>query len=347
MPADADRSLSKRLAAVGVATTLLSDDPQITGHPLAKDFDTIVPIEAGIACGEAALPPDAEPADEVEETHLARCFGEIIQQLESARDNSLLWCHLASLGTIWDAPLVFRNGYMEEGDPPPSYSVLPPNRILPPNGDPDELLGIVQSYAGQVTLFDTCLGALLDFLDESPAGRETLVIVASTRGFPLGEHRRAGECDGALYSELVHTPWIMRFPNGLGAGIRSQTLTEPADLWATLLDWWRLPVPASPTARSLLPLVRQQPFAPRDRLCIRGAATEIAIRTPAWYLRFVEEPELYAKPDDRWEVNNVAQRCPEIVEGLREAASQFTAARSAGSVANLPPLSDVLSFGLE
>ena len=30
--------------------------------------------------------------------------------------------------------------------------------------------------------------------------------VTSPRGFPLGEHRRIGECDQALYGELLHVP---------------------------------------------------------------------------------------------------------------------------------------------
>ena len=85
----------------------------------------------------------------------------------------------------------------------------------------------------------------------------------------------------------------------------------------------------------------------RDRLCIRGNAAEIAIRTPAWFLRGVETPELFAKPDDRWEVNNVAQRCMEVVEGLQEGMAQYAAARLTGRDAELPPLGDALLHGLE
>ena len=100
----------------------------------------------------------------VEQTHFGRCFAEIIDWLESAQGSFLLWCHLGGLGTTWDAPLRFRQAYCEQGDPPPPEAADVPERMLPPQYDPDELLGVMQSYCGQVTLLDTCLGAVLGFL---------------------------------------------------------------------------------------------------------------------------------------------------------------------------------------
>ncbi len=84
----------------------------------------------------------------------------------------------------------------------------------------------------------------------------------------------------------------------------------------------------------------------RDRLVVAGAGQERAIRTPAWYLHKVEPPELYVKPDDFWEVNDVAVRCQEVVECLLDAADRFEQTIYSGSVADLPALSDVLVEGL-
>ena len=129
--------------------------------------------------------------------------------------------------------------------------------------------------------------------------------------------------------------------------MRSQAIVEPTDLWATLLDWWSVEdTPHTPTAASVLPIVRQQSDSIRDRLCIRGKGIDRAIRTPAWYLRTAAEPELYAKPDDRWEVNNVASRCQEVVECLQDAMLQYELTLPVGRVAELPALSDVLLNGL-
>ena len=78
-----------------------------------------------------------------------------------------------------------------------------------------------------------------------------------------------------------------------------------------------------------------------------GSHGQRAIRTPAWYLRAGLDPELFAKPDDRWEINNVASRCQEVVECLQDALTQYELALPAGRIADLPPLGDVLLHGLE
>jgi hypothetical protein len=345
-PSDEPPSLAAQLRQAGVTTALLTDEPQLARHPLAEDFEELLQIDP---------PWQPQNATEVDETHFARCFVELIGWLEAARGPFMLWCHLGGLGTTWDAPLRFRQAYCEEGDPEPPTVADVPDRMLPADHDPDERLGIAQSYAGQVSLLDTCLGALLEFLDSSPAGRETLVTLTSSRGFPLGEHGRVGPCDEALYSELVHVPWMMRFPDATAAAVRSQAMVEPADLWATLLQWWDIaPAATSPTAFSLLPIARGQADAVHDRLCIAGSHAERAFRTPAWYLRAggnreigTEAAELFAKPDDRWEVNDVATRCQDVVDNLQDALGQYELMFPDGQLSDLPPLGDVLRNGLE
>ena len=61
--------------------------------------------------------------------------------------------------------------------------------------------------------------------------------------------------------------------------------------------------------------------------------------------RAAENIELYCKPDDRWEVNDVANRCPDVVEGLQQALSQSEQAAVSGQVASLPPLEEWLAAG--
>jgi len=339
LPADRSPTLPALLRDAGVSTALLTDERIVARHPLATDFDELIEIDP---------PWQAQGAPEIEQTHFARCFVQMIDWLESAQGPFLLWCHLAGLATSWDAPPAFRRAYWEEGDPQPPTSAEVPEKMLPKDYDPDEVWGFCQAYAGQVSLLDTCIAALLEFLRSGPAGSETLLVLTSARGFPLGEHQRIGPCDEALYSELGHLPLLLRFPDRSAATFRSQALVEPADLWATLLDWWAIAGHASsPTAGSLLPIVRQEVQTLRDRLCIAGQGIQRAIRTPAWYLRTADEPELYAKPDDRWDVNNVAIRCQEVVGCLLDALVQYEQTVQRGRVSDLPPLNEVLLRGLE
>lgn len=331
-------SLAASLRERGVSTALVTDDPQIGRHPLAVDFDDIIEIDP---------PWECRGAEKIEQTHFAQCFLQIIDYLQSVREPFMLWCHLGGLGTTWDAPLSFRRAYMDKGDPDPPQGAEVSERILAEDHDPDELLGIVYSYAGQVSFLDSCLEAFMEFLKDFKASDELLLALTSSRGFPLGEHRRVGPCDEALYGELVQSPLMLRFPDGLGAAARSQALVEPSDLWATLSQWWQIDAAtASPTAASLIPVVRQEIYALRDRLCIAGGGEERAIRTPAWYLRVANESELYVKPDDRWEVNNVRSRCLEVVECLQVASLLYEQAIQNGGIADLPPLGDVLIHGL-
>jgi len=338
-PCEESRSLAALLREAGTCTALLTDEPLVARHGESVDFDELIEID-----------PPWEPrgVEEIEHTHLAMCFVQIIEYLQSAREPFLLWCHLAGLGTTWDAPLAFRRAYWEEGDPPPPESADVPEEMLPEDHDPDRLLGVAQSYAGQVSLLDTCLGALAGFCDDDPLGQRTLLALTSSRGFPLGEHRRVGPCDYALYGELVQVPLMLRFPDGLGAAGRSGALVEPADLWATLLECCGVAdLPPSPTAGSLMPIIRQQRPWLRDRLCVVGTGTERAIRTPAWHLRAAADPELYVKPDDRWEVNNVADRCRDVVEDLLGELARYEQAIRSGRVAELPPLNEPLLSGVE
>jgi hypothetical protein len=334
------RSLIAALRESGISTAILSDERRVLDHPLAVDFEEFIEIDP---------PWQAQTAEDIEQAHLAKCFAEMIDWLPSAREPFFLWSHLASLGTAWDAPLNFRESYRDEDDPEVPTTAEPPDRMLSENFDPDELLGVSQSYAGQISLLDGCLDALLQELDESEAGKDTLLIVTASRGFPLGEHRRVGPCDESLYGELLHVPLFVRFPNRANAAARTQALVEPADLWASIWQYLQLgDLPCSPTALSWLPIINQDNAAPRhDRLCVAGLRNERSIRTPAWYLRAAGEGELYVKPDDRWEVNNVSNRCLDIVEGLQQACVQYEQTLHSAQISDLPPLEDMLRNGME
>jgi hypothetical protein len=57
--------------------------------------------------------------------------------------------------------------------------------------------------------------------------------------------------------------------------------------------------------------------------------------------------ELYVKPDDRCQVNIVANCCREIVESLKQARGQYEQTLHSGQIGDLPPLDEALLSGLE
>lgn len=324
-PAGERASLPTMLREAGFGTTLLTDEPTVAEHPLAGGFEDRTQLPNS--------PADA-PAASLQETQLADFFMAAIDALEQmerqeADRPALLWLHARGMAGPWDAPLETRDSLVDEEDPPPPRGTDVPSLVLPPDFDPDVPLGYTYAYTGQVSALDACLTALLDRFRQSPLARDALFVLLGARGFPLGEHRRVGGVEEILYGEAVQVPWLTRFPDGLGRLARSDALVQPGDLPATLLDWlglegrWR-----APASRSLLPLVRGEAEQVRDRLCLTTATGTRAIRARDWHAIFPPDDapaELYVKPDDRWEFNEVANRAPEAVAELREALSKCEA----------------------
>ncbi len=329
-------NLMARLAARDVASVLLADDPSVRELDDTRDFAKSIEVE--ISETDAAC-------EAIEQTHLADFFAAAIETLADVDGPSLTWLHTRGMSAPWDAPLEFRNAYADEDDPAPPTGAQVPSRRLPPDFDPDELLGLVHCYAGQVTLWDTCLGALLDALDDSPARDDTLLVLLSARGFPLGEHLHVGAGDDALYGELIHVPWLIRFPDGQAASLRASLLVQPCDLFPTLLGWWECDAPAASVAgrANLIDLASNADAAIRNRAIVTGGDGQWAIRTPAWHLRHPKRgrAELFRKPDDRWEVNDVADLCPEVVEML---SGVFHESRQGVWDS---PLAEILATGLD
>jgi arylsulfatase A-like enzyme len=241
----------------------------------------------------------------------------------------------------WDAPAEFREQFADEDDPLPPDFVAPPVRWLQPDEDPDRILGIVHAYAGQLSLLDTCLEAFLDAWDAHCRSPETLLLITSPRGYPLGEHRRIGPVDPAIYGEQLHVPCLVRYPDGAEATVRSHQLVQPADVHATLREWFGLPrAAASNWGQSLTAMLQGRAHADRAA-AISGSCR--ALRTPAWFLhcQSAASAELYAKPDDRWEANEVSDRCRDVLPELLAIAEQFARAAQADGPPQFAPLPQI------
>jgi arylsulfatase A-like enzyme len=331
-------SLGKLLENAGVRSTLITDDAKVADHDLAGGFSEILQLDA---------PRAEDPADDISQTGLAQPFIAASDWLSATEEPFLLWIHSLGMGASWDAPLELRDQFAEEGDPTPPRFTQVPSLILPEDFDPDELLGINHAYAGQVSLLDGCAGTVLEQIRRSPLFRNTLVVFMSARGFLLGEHARIGPYDEHLHNELTQIACILRCPDALDGPMRSQALVQSSDLSATLLQWWGLsPSLDVASGKSLLSLARQETNSLREFMTLHSGL-EQAIRTDAWYLRIEKtlgfaRPQLFAKPSDRWEVNDVASRCPEILAGLQEALQRSGEAGKAAKLKGTKAANNVL-----
>ena len=283
----------------GYRTVLLTDDTDVFHHASATGFFETHRLETTNT---------ESPADSVEQTLFVEALATVVDLLESHRTEPyFFWLHLRGFHGPWDFPMDLRTQYQAEDDPAPYSGVAPPT--VDGEIDPDVLQSVMEAYGGGVSALDAALGGLLESLQEGELGDDTLFLLGSTRGFALGEHRRIG-IDQRLYGENLHLPLMIRFPDNFGATIRSPILFQPGDLRNFLADPQRLRT-----------LIAAETEIFRESLTIHGEHGETALVTPEWFLRWVphdEAPrtELYVKPDDRWEVNDVADRCGEVLEEL-------------------------------
>ena len=307
------------LEDLAVPSVLVTDDTQIAEHASAQCFDQV------IALPTEDTSPLAAAADLIE-TRLAAVFGLASQVLSAMDGPHLVWVQCRGLSGPWDAPLELREQFRGEEDPPIPEWVTPPvhpaSTSEPGNQagawDPDELLAVYQAAAGQIQVFDQCLGTILD---ELTSRENTLIALTGLRGCPLGEHDVVGSSQPCLYGEAHQVPLIIR-ETGTSESRRIQPMVYTDLLPAVLRDW--LP-DASASTTTCEPL--KPPESYFQPALLTSDAEGLALRTPAWCMIHAtgEKPELFVKPDDRFETNDIASRCPEIVSKMLDLAERLQA----------------------
>jgi len=280
----------------GYHKILLTDDASVFLHEHATLFDEKHRLETKRR---------KRPARDIEGTQFYHNIATLTDLLQNCSSQPFVfWAHFKGFRGLWDFPMSYRERYQIDEDPDPYPGVVLPEIVLDNNTDPDTRQAIAEAYSGGVAVLDEVLAGLLEFLEEERLDRNTVLIFTATRGFSLGEHRYIGANDD-LYSENVHLPLIIRYPDGVFAGFRSQTLLQPKDIWQ-LLKMEALPDEPDTVHSSIRignDVIGNSVIGNRVFVC------------PDWFV--YQKPtgdELYVKPDDRWEANDVADRCGHVLE---------------------------------
>lgn len=322
----------------GQETILLTTDSSTSSELVNDHFDQVIEVE---------LPKVESLAADLESTHLALFFAEAVRLIERIDSPTLLWLDCNALTTAWDAPFEYRQQLADEEDPVPPEIFLPPDLEFNPSlDDPDQLLGYQQAYGAQVLLLDQFLGVLLDQLDQSTWARDALFCLVAQRGYPLGEHGVVGFYRSLLYNELIHVPMFFRWPEQRNIGLRSQSQVQPSALYEALTDWFDCKEEYQIAFdRRMVPNRKE-----RDAIvsvCHSEFANCQSIQTQSWKFVNGAKQQLFVRPDDCWEVNEVSSLCPSIVEELSGLLSTGIARLEAGEPVLENELPDHLAFGLE
>jgi arylsulfatase A-like enzyme len=120
----------------------------------------------------------------------------------------------------------------------------------------------IKDYLRCVAGIDENVGRLLDYLDQSGLGKNTVVIYSSDQGFYLGEH---GWFDKRfMYEESLRMPLLVRWPGVTQPGSVSDALVSNLDFAETFLQMAGLSVPADMQGQSLVPVLKGEGATPAD-----------------------------------------------------------------------------------
>jgi len=286
------KSLVSILRDGGYACGLVTDEATVAKHELAGDFDRVQQVDS--ANHTAAVDALATSFAKVLEA-AANVAGEWASEYEQPR---LLWIHLRGFTSEWDAPSEFSESLVDEDDPELKPSIKVPQGVLsdPDLASDDAFLASCR-YSGQVMALDQCWGAFDNLLTELWPQTPPHVVLCGTRGFELGEHNSLGFSTGA-YSPQFHIPLVVRDPVG-HALQRDHRLLQTSDVSRMLAS---MAVPDT------------APAPPRTLAAGESDLGDRFLRTDSWHYIAGDEqatkvPQLFVKPDDLWEANDVASLC--------------------------------------
>ena len=166
-------------------------------------------------------------------------------------------------------------------------------------GDAESWELLHRTFAAAMTQFDARLG---EFLQQIPDLDTITIGFTSDYGYPLGEHGLLGPHRPWCHEEYVHLPMIVAKPIDANAGRRVWNFTIPSDVPA-ILKGHLLPKRNHVITSDEVNGFREAAIRTDDFVLLLPMKSEILDDEP-------REPKLYAKPNDRWERDDV--RIPQL-----------------------------------
>jgi iduronate 2-sulfatase len=145
-------------------------------------------------------------------------------------------------------------------------------------------------YYAATSYVDAQVGKLLAKLDALGLRQNTVVILWGDHGYHLGEHDLW--CKTTNFELDTHVPLILSVPSQQSKGRKTRALVELVDIYPTLVECCRLPIPDDLDGVSMVPLLKDP-----DRSWKKTAFSQFP--RPAYYKR---QPEVmgYSMRTDRF-----------------------------------------------
>ncbi len=207
-----------------------------------------------------------------ENRYVAKTINKAIEYLEQVdrQKQFYLWIDSFDPHEPWDPPSVY-NPDIPSSQYDPDYKGK--DEFLPIMVNVDgfyteaQLHHIRMLYAELVTLCDKYFGKLLDAIDKLGLNQNTLVMMVSDHGEPMGNgehgHGIMRKVRPWPYEELVHTPLLARFP-GCKVGHKAKGFVQSCDVAPTVCDWLGIGVHPDMQGKSLLKMMTGEEEKVRD-----------------------------------------------------------------------------------
>ncbi len=321
---------------------------------LITDCEKVAEIATQFGCPEVALvdvPAVDQAAENSDECILMHVFATAIDILSNPDTDGVVWIHSRGLRHPWDAPLYIREAMIDPEDPAPPSETQLPEMSVDEDTDPDLIVGWGQVAAAQVAVLDEALDALEMALIDRESMDSWTWLLLSLGGIPLGEHGALGIAQQLGYNEEIAIPVIIRPAQPLPIGMRRSELCQLPDVLPTLLSAMEFGAdfPDSVWGRSLWdlqPPARSIAWKSEFTTAWFASDTMTWIRTPAWSAMRIHADDvmhLYVKPDDRWEVNDVAGLREDVLQELWTLLPAIEQATGSGQRHQLPQFDEFLT----
>ncbi len=220
----------------------------------------------------------------------------------------------------WDPPQDYRDLY------DPGYEGR--EMIILQAGDPTtymsdrELRHTRALYAAEVTMVDKWFGNFMAVVKALGLHENSLIIVVSDHGHPIGEHKTTRKLPWAMYPTLMDCPLLIRHPEEIGAGTRINEFVQHQDLFTTMLHFLGIEPPDSVDGEDLLPLMKGT-GGPMRRHVTCGLRRYVWVRDERYVLIALTDmsyTQLFDLQMDPDHFTDISADHPEIVKEMYEKA---------------------------
>lgn len=184
-------------------------------------------------------------------------------------------------------------------------------------------------YYGNITQLDYALGKVMDALDDEGLTDNTLIVFTSDNGPLIVEGGSTAGLRGHKRSDYeggIRVPFIVSWPRHIKAGSVTDTPVIGTDIFNTVLDIVKIPLPTDRTidGASMLPVFKGEKAERKIpmfwRTHVSHAECRVAMRDGEWKIvanDTLENFQLYHVQKDWQEKNDVSKENPEKLEKMK------------------------------